>query len=79
MCDLNFSNVFHLWVLLYLAIDVQDGDCIFMNCSCYEYQGPSLCHLTDFSLKSILLDISIATPTCFLGHLIGKPSPNPLL
>ena len=28
---------------------------------------PSLSLLIDFSLKSILLDIRIATPTCFLG------------
>ena len=28
---------------------------------------PSLSLLIDFSLKSILLDIRIATPACFLG------------
>ena len=28
---------------------------------------PSLSLLTDFSLKSIVLDIRIATPACFLG------------
>ena len=33
---------------------------------------PSLSLLTDFSLKSILLDSRIATPTCFLGPFDWK-------
>ena len=33
---------------------------------------PSLSLLTDFSLKSTLLDIRIATPVCFLGPFDWK-------
>ena len=38
---------------------------------------PSQSLMIDFSLKSILLDIKIATPTCFLGPFdLGKLFPN---
>ena len=40
---------------------------------------PSLSLLIDFSLKSILLDVRIATPVCFLGPFDRKFFLNPLL
>ena len=42
-------------------------------------KSTSLSLLFDFRLKSILLDIRLATPVSFLVHLIGKPIPIPLL
>ena len=37
---------------------------------------PSLSFLIDFSLKSILLDIRITTPACFLDPFDWKIFPN---
>ena len=43
-----------------------------MNCSSYEYEMSISISSDDFSLKSILLDIRMATPTCFLGPFAWK-------
>jgi hypothetical protein len=37
-------------------------------------QCPSLFHLINVGLKSILSEISIAIPACFGGHWLGKSS-----
>ena len=43
-----------------------------MGSSGDEYEVSFLISLIDFSVKSILLDIKIVTPACFLGPFYWK-------
>lgn len=52
------------------AIDVQNWDFILVNFSFDEWLFPSF--LITFCWKSILLASRMATPACFLDHLLGK-------
>ena len=64
MCDLSFSNVSFVSLCLeHRCSELRFSlDGFFLRQPC-----PSLSLWIDFSLKSILLDVRIAIPACFLG------------
>ena len=67
MCVLSFNKVSftNVGALALWGIDVQDQDLLLVEFPFDEYKVSS--YLITFGWKSILLDIRMATPACFLG------------
>ena len=65
--------MFLLQIWLYIwHIDVQNWHIILVDISFDKYKMSFLISLINFGWKSILLDIRIATPACFLGPFDWK-------
>jgi ABC-type branched-subunit amino acid transport system permease subunit len=71
MCVLSFSKVSFMNVGAF-AFGAQ---MLLVDFPLDEYKMSSSSCLLTVGLKSILLDIRMATPTCFLGTLLGIPFP----
>ena len=69
MCDLSFSNVSFTYVgaLVFGTFMFSTGISSWWIFLVTNMKCPFLCLLIDLSLKSILLDIRLAIPACFLG------------